>query len=404
MVTSEELGRRLRAARKNVGVSQEEAALTLGIPRPAVSQIESGKRSVSGLELARLAVIYRRSLTSFFDDDAADPAEDSVAVLFCAGRLEAHDREVVGEFDALCRNYGELEDILGLEHLISVPYYGDIDEPRDKREAVRQGELVASDERGRMGVGNDPIRDVPDLLDSQGVRVLIRSLHQSGVSGIFLYDRTIGPCILLNGSQHSRRLPFSASREYAHILFDRRLRGGVSTHDRALLAEDGQEELLEIRANSFAAAFLMPSDGIESFLWDRGKARGNGRTVGVLDLLLLQRTFGVSYQAALYRLQNLKWLNRKQREELESHKPDVLAGRLGLDDDLEAPRGRLGGVGSYPLRYVYLALQAYQLGKISLGRLAELLGVGLEDARELVWELGPLDESPVGVEQLATTS
>ena len=49
---------RLKEAREYMGISQEKVATYLGVPRSAVSEIESGKRSVSALELQRLAKLY----------------------------------------------------------------------------------------------------------------------------------------------------------------------------------------------------------------------------------------------------------------------------------------------------------------------------------------------------------
>jgi Mn-dependent DtxR family transcriptional regulator len=39
---------------------------------------------------------------------------------------------------------------------------------------------------------------------------------------------------------------------------------------------------------------------------------------------------------------------------------------------------------NYPLRYVYLSLEAYRLGKIPLKKLAELLGKSAQEARQMV--------------------
>gem|GEM_PF-7118003 len=65
MITQVGLARRLRFGRLNVGLSQEAVASELGVPRPTISQIESGKRGVSSLELAKLAELYRCPLTCF---------------------------------------------------------------------------------------------------------------------------------------------------------------------------------------------------------------------------------------------------------------------------------------------------------------------------------------------------
>jgi transcriptional regulator with XRE-family HTH domain len=54
---------RLRAARKHAGVTTVAAASALGIRRPAISEIEHGKRKVSAEELAKLAGLYGVSVT-----------------------------------------------------------------------------------------------------------------------------------------------------------------------------------------------------------------------------------------------------------------------------------------------------------------------------------------------------
>jgi transcriptional regulator with XRE-family HTH domain len=53
-----DLGQRLRQAREFVGLSQDEVANTLGVSRPAVTNIESGQRKVEAIELNRLATLY----------------------------------------------------------------------------------------------------------------------------------------------------------------------------------------------------------------------------------------------------------------------------------------------------------------------------------------------------------
>src|SRR5215831_14333364 len=55
-----ELGERLREAREYVGLSQDEVARYLSIPRTALSHIETGQRRVDALELKKLAELYKR--------------------------------------------------------------------------------------------------------------------------------------------------------------------------------------------------------------------------------------------------------------------------------------------------------------------------------------------------------
>ncbi len=49
MITPEELGQRLRKAREDAGIKQEEAASVLGLDATAIAKIEHGKRGVGAL-------------------------------------------------------------------------------------------------------------------------------------------------------------------------------------------------------------------------------------------------------------------------------------------------------------------------------------------------------------------
>ena len=62
---AEELGRRLRIAREARGLSQQAVADALGLARTAITQMEAGNRSVSTLELAKLAGLYLQPVSSF---------------------------------------------------------------------------------------------------------------------------------------------------------------------------------------------------------------------------------------------------------------------------------------------------------------------------------------------------
>ncbi len=49
---------RLKIAREMAGLSQNQVAKMLGLKRPAISEIEAGRRKVSADEIAQLAEIY----------------------------------------------------------------------------------------------------------------------------------------------------------------------------------------------------------------------------------------------------------------------------------------------------------------------------------------------------------
>ena len=52
------IGERLRLARERAGLSQGQVAKMLGLHRPSVTELESGRRKLSAVELGQLARIY----------------------------------------------------------------------------------------------------------------------------------------------------------------------------------------------------------------------------------------------------------------------------------------------------------------------------------------------------------
>ncbi|TNE68556.1 DUF4065 domain-containing protein [bacterium] len=72
MHTPQELGHKISVIRKQKQLSQEELARILGISRTAVTQIESGKRNLSALELFTLSQALAFSLDMFVSTSPID--------------------------------------------------------------------------------------------------------------------------------------------------------------------------------------------------------------------------------------------------------------------------------------------------------------------------------------------
>ena len=91
------LGARLRESREYIGLLQEDVATALGIPRTSVHALEAGKRKVTGLELRRLARLYRRPVGWLLGEE--DIQLDGAESLFrAAAALSETDREQVLRF------------------------------------------------------------------------------------------------------------------------------------------------------------------------------------------------------------------------------------------------------------------------------------------------------------------
>lgn len=94
------IGERLKSAREYLGLSQEEVSKIIGIPRSALSTIESGIRGVDVLELKALAKIYKLPVSHFTDEGQGQSKlpEDIAHLARAAAQLAKKDREELGRF------------------------------------------------------------------------------------------------------------------------------------------------------------------------------------------------------------------------------------------------------------------------------------------------------------------
>lgn len=91
------LAERLRSEREYLGLSQDQVARVLDLPRAAVSAFETGRRKVSSVELARLAKLYGTTPDRLLGSDA--PVDERTTRLFRATkRLSDHDKDQVLRF------------------------------------------------------------------------------------------------------------------------------------------------------------------------------------------------------------------------------------------------------------------------------------------------------------------
>jgi transcriptional regulator with XRE-family HTH domain len=105
----EVLAKRLREAREYLGLSQEYVSQQTGISRPAISEIEAGRRKVDSLELKRFSKLYALPIEHLLDGDendeitaSADPVELKLRSM--ARSLSKEDREEILRFAEYLRH------------------------------------------------------------------------------------------------------------------------------------------------------------------------------------------------------------------------------------------------------------------------------------------------------------
>jgi Zn-dependent peptidase ImmA (M78 family)/DNA-binding XRE family transcriptional regulator len=391
------VGKRLREARENCGYTQEQAAEAIGASRTVIVHIEAGRRVPSTLELADLAELYKKPITHFLAPPTVAEEATSAGVNLHL-RVEHAFREApdvrcsVDRWLAVVQEGAELSAILGNPQRENLPYYTQ-NSPKTLAEAFEQGETVAEQERKRLGLGDKPIHMIQDLLTSVGAWVAGVNLPKE-ISGMFLYERSIGPVILINNTHARVRRRFSYAHEYAHALIDRE-------HDSTAMisTQANATERTEKRANAFAASFLMPESGVRTFLASLAKggparqiravygitgseqseerATPGSQKIVYQDVALLARYFGGSYQAAAYRLRDLGIIGSSELQSLVQQNDQANAYLKVLNfiqaiDSEEAQSEGVDEAGELVSQVVYRAIEAYRREEISRGRLRDL--------------------------------
>ena len=114
MPDRELIGRILRDARENCGITQQAAAEHLGLSRTLIAQIELGNRPVSADELSKLGGLYGQSVVDLVGEQPAGD-DDLLLVLFdlAPELLSKGVKTRVTDVLDLCREARVLERKLG---------------------------------------------------------------------------------------------------------------------------------------------------------------------------------------------------------------------------------------------------------------------------------------------------
>lgn len=363
------IGSNLRQARERLGMTQELVAERVGIPRSAVSEIESGHRDVSAFELFQLSRLFGEPMEHLLGTSAHDPEEELLKLR--AEAVDALARAELQRFVTLCSEYRRLEEWTGEERS------ADLRQPRAILSSYPQARALADEERKRLDLGLTPAHQLLFLLEERvGIKVLSLPVgnHLSGAS---VYSERFGPAILINRSHPAGRQLFTLAHEYFHLLTRGRVTGSKGARPAHLCearapgeTRDRGEEL----ANQFAAQLLVP---VDHFIEQIRRLVDAKRTLSTLDLVGLARYFGVSVQAVLTRMAMLKMIPWETAR--EAYADPELSETLKTDGGEQIPE---------PARFKRLAVKAYLAEQISRSRLAELLDVNIADVDSVVGRFG----------------
>ncbi len=285
----EVFAKRLRQARIKEKLSMDalcEKAEGI-ISKQAVSKYEAAKMMPSSDKVIALSEALNVDVDYFFQPFKFDVEEMQVSF---------RKKSSVGSKDIAAlkiriqeeiEHYLEIEEILGKQAVIynKVVTTKTFSSPKDM---VACATLV----REKWQLGFDPIANVQDILEANGIKVIPISGQEGfdGVSGM-VNDM---PIVVLNKEMKmAERLRFTALHELGHLLFNQNISASLSEHGK------------EMMCHAFASEMLLPSEVINKTL--AGKVK-----LSLSELIFLQEMYGISIDAIMHKLNEMGIVTEKR--------------------------------------------------------------------------------------------
>ncbi|MDA7988564.1 MAG: ImmA/IrrE family metallo-endopeptidase [Pirellulales bacterium] len=368
-----DVGDRLRRARDDADLTQQEAADAIEIARTTLVAIEGGQRQPRINELQRLAKLYGFSVNALL-------REESVHVDLVprfrrlSNATDAAASEAIDMMSRLARAEVEFEKLLGIKHVRNYPP----ERPILRGDVRKQAEHDALDLRRHLGMGSAPVADMVTLLEMEmNVRVYVRKIDRD-ISGLFAYDENIGPCIMLNANHRRQRRAYSAAHECGHF---------ISTRNTPEVLHKGEaaNSREERYANAFARAFLMPPPAVEQ-KFHEVTAGSDRRICTRQHVIVLAHFFSVSREAIVRRLEELELVKEGAWDWFEDNggitdqQVKRVLGDSAVTDPREAER-------PMTLRLNLLAAEVYRQDLLTEGQISELLDLDRVEFRKFLDDL-----------------
>lgn len=305
-ISAQEIGRRLRLARENADVRQDEAARVIALSRPTLVAIEKGTRRIRIQELQSLAGRYGVSVNALLRREAV---HTDLLPRFRKLREteDSHTADAVQLLNDLVKADVELENVLGIVREKQYPPERGI----SAGDVVQLAEQHAQELRNSLGLGSGPITDIFSVIELDiGIRLYQRRLEKgSKVSGLFAYEPTIGACILLNADHPWERRVQSAAHELGHFIGTRQMPEVLEEFEQFLSRE-------ERYASTFGRAFLTPRKSFEASL---KQLMAGAEKLTRRRVILLANQYKISREACVRRLEEIGLARKGTWAWFESH-------------------------------------------------------------------------------------
>jgi Zn-dependent peptidase ImmA (M78 family)/DNA-binding XRE family transcriptional regulator len=268
------IGERIKAARINAGLSQDELGEKLGITKMAISKYENGVITPKSGTLIALAHALDVNVEYFFRSTMVTLSKPSYRCQKALTKKE--EGKILGKTSEWLERYITVEQISGVERKLNMPR-----PDQCKVKTFEDIEKLATKIRKEWNLGLDPIENVMDVLEQHGIKVGEVDAPEN-FDALTLWYNDECPVIVVNKNFPGDRQRFNLTHELGHLLFR--------------IESDLPEETA---AHRFAGAFLVPK---VMALSELGSER---KTLDFRELYVLKHKWGMSMGAWIHRATDL---------------------------------------------------------------------------------------------------
>ncbi len=351
--------KKLARYRQQFQADYEEVSQNTGIPREKLIALEQASLEPTGDDILILADYFKCDYKFFVSNEMLAPFEQTETLFRMYGdELSSEDRWAIQEFLFLC----ECEDYLLSQG--SARPTRPFSFAKRGRYYKKQGVEAAGALRNHLGYrGSEVASNVYDDFRKAGIHVFRRSLKNSRISGLYIKHPTAGKCVLVNYDEDIYRQRFTVSHEGGHAILDDERDVSVS------FQKWDSKDLSEIRANAFAASYLIPSAVLEAIpdktSWSEPKAVDWANRLKV-NTGTLANALGEGGFIDKEAERLIKSCTVPKELKVDPELPSTLTGRSRARKTETLKRGLSDS-------YVRLCFEAYHGGVVTSGRLAEML-------------------------------
>ncbi|MCX6230355.1 MAG: XRE family transcriptional regulator [Bacteroidetes bacterium] len=339
------IGARLRNSRIHKGFSLQEVAEKLNVSKQMISKYENGLSMPSSEKLIAFSKLFGQKIDYFFRKSEVEISEISFRKKssFSPKKVNSLKEEIRIHIE----NYLFIENILYLDTEFKNPLSAlNINSDADIIHAVNCL-------RNSWNIGSDPIHNIIQLMEDNNIKVIEIEDESNKFDGLATIVNEKYYVVVVNKNMPLERKRFTLLHELGHILLD---------------LNSFETKIQEKFCNLFASEILISQDNTFT---EFGRKRSS---ITIEELKNIQRKYGISIRAIMYKLGDLKIISQEKLTEFYKK----INYNILLKNEIDDSRFK-GNENSN--RYENLVYRAVSEVNISLSKASSLLNISLDELK-----------------------